>query len=104
MQEIHVTDNSNRDLYTLIVEYFLENGWSMADEVHIHTLEFVFLDTLYFDVKKNDKVLTIHLEHYSGIYLYSENDDFTEDELRDIWKQAVEVNPHFMGGNTLNRV
>ena len=104
MQEIHVTDNSNRDLYTMIIEYFLSQGWEMVYESDLETLEFVFLDTLYFDVQKDGKVLIIHLEHYSGIYLYSENDDFSEDELRDIWKQAVEVNPHFMGGNTLNRV
>ena len=104
MQKTHVTNNSNRDLYGLIIEYFLSNGWSVVDEVDLHTFDFIFLDTLYFDVQKNSKILTIQLEHYSGIYLYSENDDFSEDELRDIWKQAVEVNPHFMGGNTLNRV
>lgn len=85
MSEINISKTSSRADYRKILTALEKSGGKIVDPSDYEQLE-SHLDQLYIDYNFEGKVITLHLEHYLGISLLSEDAD--TDDLEKIWRMV----------------
>ncbi|TAE34229.1 MAG: hypothetical protein EAY65_03030 [Alphaproteobacteria bacterium] len=83
MHEIHITNSVEKKQCLRLIDAIEHYGGKMLDfegrdQVKYH------MDQLYIDFRIGDHIVTLHWEHYTGIYLLS--DTATEQQLSLIWE------------------
>lgn len=81
MSEILITKNSDRRECKNFFESLIRGGGRVISESDVGQFD-ASLDQIYIDMNWEGAVITLHLEHYLGIFLQS--DTLSEEQLRAI--------------------
>ena len=80
--ESYITDDSSRDNFRKIAKIMNKRlGISFIDVPDIKADYIDYSDTVYWDFKYKDILLTLHLEHYTGIMIMHESTTPSKTEL-----------------------
>ncbi len=71
MSELKLTDDSDREFFARVAHALDEAGAKIVSEDDYQQLLYP-LDQMYIDYSWEGKLFTLHLEHYLGIFLLSD--------------------------------